>query len=81
MPDAPDKTDLSFVTTDELVEEIYKRNDIVLICYLARRTDELFAGMTRWKDMPGAIGLARMAEHELLTDWYRKRLGGESDAS
>ena len=59
--------DLSLVSTDDLIDELCKRHDAILIIRDREHTDD--AGQMDYQSsgsMAAAIGLATWAKHELL---------------
>lgn len=70
MPDIPGKTDLSFCTTDELVDELMHRNETGIVCLMADRSKDVKARYIRWKDPTAALGLTIMLKHYILKEWY-----------
>ena len=62
-----DTPDLSFVTTDELVEELRKRHDSMIFAYnKSMGDDEDVFGMWYYGGRFTAIGIAEKVKHNLI---------------
>ena len=62
--------DLSDVTTDEMFDELRKRNDGVIIAAWQFRADKRYAGYTNWQGSKVILaGLLKQLERELEFAW------------
>lgn len=62
-----DSPDLSLVSTDDLIDEIFRRNDAVIVARTAQRTNEKSRYCFSYSgSVMAAIGLCEQTKFELL---------------